>query len=167
MTLMVNARIEYGDRWKTGPDDERGPAYVAFKQAFADVVIRRVEDALCPGLRGHIEICDVATPITHRRYTGNRGGSIMAARPSRANMKNKVATYKTPVKRLYIAGHGAELGGGVPIATRAGANGALLVLRAERPEAFAILAAVMDGKRAPTAAVPSWMGTLEAPAAGE
>jgi len=160
MTLMVSATIDYADRWKTGPDDERGDEYKAFKAAFADVLIRRVEEALAPGLRGHIEICDVATPITHLRYTGNRHGSIMSTRPSRANIRNKVAGYRTPVKRLYVAGHCAELGGGVPIATRAGANSALLVLREEKPEAHAIVAAVMDGRRSPTEPVPDWMGTF-------
>ncbi|MCP4873319.1 MAG: NAD(P)/FAD-dependent oxidoreductase [Proteobacteria bacterium] len=160
MTLMVSAKVDYGDRWKTGPNDERGPGYKAFKKAFADVLIRRVEEALAPGLSERILICDIATPITHLRYTGNRDGSIMAARPSRANMKNKVAGYTTPVKRLYVAGHCAELGGGVPIATRAGSNAALLVLKEEKPEVFRIVADVMDGTRDPTDPIPDWMGSL-------
>ncbi len=150
LTLMTTAWMDFEDRWKTGPGLERGAEYKAFKQRYADTLIDRVAEAMCPDLRDHIEICDVATPVTHKRYTGNRDGSIMAARPSRANFRNKVAHYRTPVDRLLLAGHWAELGGGVPIATRAGANAALLVLREERPDAFDALAEVLDGKRAPT-----------------
>jgi prolycopene isomerase len=149
LTLLTTANIEYGDRWRTGPDFERGPEYEAFKQAYADVVIDRVAAALCPNLREHIEICDVATPITHRRYTGNRDGTIMAAKPSRANIRNDVAHYVTPIENLLLSSHWAEYGGGVPVAVRAGANSALLVLKREKPGAFAILRDVLDAKREP------------------
>ncbi len=27
-------------------------------------------------------MCDIATPVTHQRYTGNRAGSIMAPNPA-------------------------------------------------------------------------------------
>lgn len=150
LTFLTTANIEYGDRWRTGPGFERGPEYEAFKQAYADVVIDRVAAAICPDLREHIEICDVATPVTHLRYTGNRDGSIMAAKPSRANIRNDVAHYVTPIENLLLSGHWAEYGGGVPVAVRAGANSALLVLRREKPGAFAILRDVLDAKREPS-----------------
>lgn len=146
LTLMTTAHIEFGDRWQTGDGLQRGADYKAFKQRYADELIDRVAEAMCPDLRDHIVLCDVATPVTHHRYTGNRDGSIMAARPSRANFRNKVAHYRTPVKNLYLSGHWAELGGGVPIAVRAGANAALLVLQEEQRQAFDVVAAVLDGK---------------------
>ena len=71
----------------------------------------------------------------------------MGAKPGRANMQNGVARYHTPVKNLLLGGHWAELGGGVPIAVKAGSNSALLVLRKERPDAAKALAAYMDARR--------------------
>jgi prolycopene isomerase len=68
----------------------------------------------------------------------------MAARPNKANMQAKVAHYKTAVPNLFLSGHWAEYGGGVPIAVKAGSNAALLVLKQEKPAAFAALAQVMD-----------------------
>ena len=68
----------------------------------------------------------------------------MGARPGRENMKNKIAHYRTPVKNLILGGHWAELGGGVPIAAKAGANASLLVLQKENPVAFKTLAAYMN-----------------------
>jgi prolycopene isomerase len=149
LTFLTMANIAYGDHWKTGPGLERGPEYDAFKQAYADVIIDRVAAAFCPGLRAHIERCDVATPVTHWRYTGNRSGSIMASKANFRNIRNNVAHYVTPVTNLFLAGQWAEYGGGVPGATRAGTNSALLVMQRERPRAFEILRDVLDGRRDP------------------
>jgi prolycopene isomerase len=160
LTFLTMANIAYGDRWKTGPGGERGPAYKAFKQAYADTLIDRVAAAFCPDLRAHIERCDVATPITHWRYTGNRDGSIMASKPSFTNIRKRVAHYITPVQNLLLAGHWAEYGGGVPGATRAGANSALIVLQRERPRAFAILRDVIDGRRDPRDQDPAVLQAL-------
>ena len=68
----------------------------------------------------------------------------MGARPGRQNMKNKISHYRTPVKNLILGGHWAELGGGVPIAAKAGANASLLVLKKENPRAFRSLAGYMN-----------------------
>ncbi len=70
----------------------------------------------------------------------------MGARPGKKNMQSKVAHYQTPVKNLLLGGHWAELGGGVPIAAKAGANAALMVFKKENKTAFTAMAAYMDGK---------------------
>ena len=68
----------------------------------------------------------------------------MAARPSKANIRARIAHYRTPVKNLLLSGHWAEYGGGVPIATKAGTNAALLVLKQEDKRAFKELVRVTD-----------------------
>jgi prolycopene isomerase len=88
----------------------------------------------------------VATPVTHWRYTGNKNGTMMGAKPGKKNMQNKIAHYQTPVKNLLLGGHWAELGGGVPIAVKAGSNAALLILKKENKKAFDLLANYMDHK---------------------
>ena len=150
LTVYAPARLGDGDRWKTGPNLERGEAYKEYKQAFADVLIDRVEAALAPGLRQHIELCDVATPITHQRYTGNRDGTIMAAKPAGKNILGRVAHYLTPIDNLVLGGHWAEYGGGVPVAVRAGFNSALLILRKEKPAVFEAVKGLMDGAIEPS-----------------
>jgi prolycopene isomerase len=143
LALYTEAQIGYGNRWQTGPGYERGPDYRAFKEAYAQTILDRVEKSLGVELRRHIEEMAVATPITHWRYTGNHSGSIMGERPSRWNIRNGVAQYRTPVDRLFLGGQWAEYGGGVPIATRAGANASVLVLRETRQEAYEALCAAM------------------------
>ena len=56
----------------------------------------------------------------------------------------KVSGYHTPIDRLLIGGHWAEFGGGVPIAVKAAANAAAIVLKRESPAKFKELCAVLD-----------------------
>ena len=148
LTLYMPAFMDYKNEWETQLDvfgkRVRGEAYQQLKKEVAEILIGRVEEKLAPGLRGHILFYEVATPVTHWRYTGNKNGTIMGARPGRANMKNKISHYQTPVKNLILGGHWAELGGGVPIAAKAGANASLLILKKENPGAFRSLSGYMN-----------------------
>lgn len=162
--LSVTANLSYGDRWKTREGLARGPEYDAFKNRYADILVDRVARALSPRLSEHVELREIATPVTHLRYTGNRDGSIVGQKPSSANVKSGVAHYLTPVRNLIFSGQWAELGGGVPIAVKAGTNAALLVLRRERKEAFASLAGALDGKRAVDDLDPACLRPLPPPA---
>ncbi len=150
LTLFMPALMQYGDNWCTTRDDEgnyiRGEAYRALKKEVADIIIERVEASVAPGLRSHIITCDIATPVTHYRYTGNKNGTMMGAKPGKKNMQSKIAHYQTPVKNLILGGHWAELGGGVPIAVKAGTNACLLILKKEKKPAFTTLTQYLDEK---------------------
>jgi prolycopene isomerase len=150
LTVYMPAEMHYRNEWLTTKDAEgnyiRGDAYRQLKEEIGEKLIRRVEEKVAPSLREHILFYEVATPVTHYRYTGNKNGTMMGARPGRANMQAKIAHYQTPVQNLILGGHWAELGGGVPIAVKAGANAAFLILKKEKPALFKKLARYMDGK---------------------
>ncbi|MDX2359301.1 MAG: NAD(P)-binding protein [Crocinitomicaceae bacterium] len=150
ITIFIPGFIEQFDNWKCEINEQgeyiRTEAYKKLKQEVADILLDRVEDKLSIELRKHILYLDIATPVTHLRYTGNRGGTMMGARPGKANMQAKIAHYKTPVKNLLLSGHWAELGGGVPVAIRSALNTTLLVLQQENKPAFKLLAKYVDGK---------------------
>ena len=146
LSIFCRAKFGYEDNWKTTTGLERGSAYNAFKREYADILISRVEKALAPELGKHIEVLDIATPITYWRYTGNRYGSIMGARPTKKNIKSKIAHYRTPVKNLLLGGHWSDYGGGLPIAVKAGANTSLLILKEISKIAYKELRDLMDGK---------------------
>jgi phytoene dehydrogenase-like protein len=150
LTLFMPASMDYMNNWLTGKDEEgnyiRNEEYNKLKNEIAEKIIKRVEEKIAPGLTDHILFYDVATPVTHWRYTGNKNGTMMGAKPGRQNMQGKIAHYQTPVENLLLSGHWAELGGGVPIAVKAAANAVLLIFKKEKPEAFEVLAEYMDGK---------------------
>ena len=150
LTLFMPAYMDFNNNWKTEKDENgnyiRNHAYQQLKTEIAELIIARVEEKVAPGLRSHILFYEVATPVTHHRYTGNKNGTMMGAKPGRENMQNKIAHYRTPVKNLLLGGHWAELGGGVPIAVKAGTNAALLILKEERQSLFNTLAKYLDNK---------------------
>jgi prolycopene isomerase len=145
MILHTAARIGQNGTWRTGPGLARGEAYEDFKRRYAEVLLDRVERSFGVDLRSSVEVCEVATPVTYGRLTGNRDGAIMGFKPTRGNLRARVARSTTPVRNVLMGGQWAEVGGGVPSAVRAGANVAAIILRDENPAAFASLREIMDG----------------------
>lgn len=150
LTIYSPAYFHQYDNWGVEYDEHgeiiRGERYKATKQKYADTVLKRVEESLGISIAPHIEYLDIASPITHYRYTGNRDGSMMGARPGKTNYQAKIAHYKTPIKNVYLSGHWANLGGGVPIAVSTAANSSLLILKQEKPLIFKKLGNYFDGK---------------------
>jgi phytoene dehydrogenase-like protein len=150
LVLFMPAFMEFSNNWSTAKDPAgnfiQGEEYRKLKNVIAEKIIDRVVEKLVPDLRAHILFYEAATPVTHWRYTGNKNGTMMGAKPGRENMQSKIAHYRTPVKNLILGGHWAELGGGVPIAVKAGANASLLILKEKNKPAFNLLAAYMDSK---------------------
>jgi len=146
-TVMIHcpAYLDYEDNWKTGEGLARGEAYRALKRKFADILLDRIEKTFAPGLRKHIEVMEIATPVTYWRYTGNTKGSISGVKPTGRNIRAGVARYKTPVKNLLLGGHCAEYGGGVPMAVKAGANASLIVMKDMKKAAYDELKDVING----------------------
>lgn len=149
LTLFIPAWIDNHKHWECEIDEKgnyiRGEKYKKLKQQIADVLIDRVQEKIIPNLRDHISHCDIATPITYLRYTGNRNGSMMGQKPGKENMQARVASYKTPIKNLFRSGHWSDLGGGIPIAVKASLNTTLMVLKKENRPVFKLLANYMDG----------------------
>ena len=150
LTIFIPSFIEQYDNWGVTLDEKgnfnRDSVYKETKQKVADVLISRIEEVLNIDIRSHIVYLDIATPVTHQRYTGNRNGTMMGARPGKKNMQAKIAHYKTPISNVFLSGHWAELGGGIPVAVRAALNSTLLVLKKDNKPAFKLLAKYMDGK---------------------
>lgn len=147
LVIFMPAYMNQYNNWQTGEGFERGAGYYDLKKSIAEKLIDRLQQSMAPALKEHIVFYDVATPVTHWRYTGNKFGTMMGAKPGKKNMQAKVAGYKTPVKNLLIGGQWAELGGGVPIATKAGTNAALLILKKQKRKAFDELVKYFEGKR--------------------
>lgn len=151
VTIYMNAGFERYNFWKTEVDEHgnriTGNAYHQLKNNIAKKMIDRVDKEFNTEFSKHILFYEVATPITYYRYTGNYQGTIMGTKPGKDNMKNKVASYFTPVENLLVGGQWAELGGGVPITSKAAMNCTLLILKKENKKMFRQFAAYFDGKK--------------------
>jgi phytoene dehydrogenase-like protein len=108
-SVLVVYETEYIP-WKALADDRA--AYEAEKERIAEQVIARL-DARFPGLRGQVEVVDVATPLTTERYTGNRQGSPQGWRVTVQNLTRNLPSKLDRLERFYMAGQWVQMGGGV------------------------------------------------------
>ena len=86
--------------------------YKSEKERWADILVKRAEDALIPGLSDMIEVKDAATPLTNLRYTGNPAGAIYGFEQSMENAYMNRISNRTPIKGLYLASAWGNPGGG-------------------------------------------------------
>jgi phytoene dehydrogenase-like protein len=78
-----------------------------------------------PGLKGQIEYCDVATPLSYERYTGNWQGSScgwLLTRDTMMMMINGMRKTLPGLANFYMTGQWVEPGGSVPVVAASGRN---------------------------------------------
>ena len=90
------------------------------KARWADILIKRAERDVVPGLSSMIEVQEAATPLTNWRYTGNTDGAIYGFEQSMDNAYMNRIENHTPIKGLYLAGAWGNPGGGYTGAMRSG-----------------------------------------------
>ncbi|MDH4271022.1 MAG: NAD(P)/FAD-dependent oxidoreductase [Candidatus Aminicenantes bacterium] len=103
------------DIWKKYEADYfagKKDAYRAEKERMADILIKKVEEKLLPGLSRAIEVREVGTPLTNLRYTGNYRGAIYGWDQTLDNSEPRRLPHDTPVRNLYLAGAWTRPGGG-------------------------------------------------------
>ncbi|WP_287152597.1 FAD-dependent oxidoreductase [Candidatus Solincola tengchongensis] len=105
--VVTLTTIGFGDLWRALPPDR----YVEAKNQLASRLIDLAE-RVAPGLREHIEVVEVATPLTHMRYTGNWEGAVYGYENSPAESTVLRLPNRGPLEGLYFAGAWVRMGGG-------------------------------------------------------
>lgn len=98
----------------------RKEAYNAEKERIARVLIQSAEERVIPGLSSMIEVIEIGTPLTNRRYTGNPQGAIYGYEQSLANAFMTRLPNTTPFQGLYLASAWTNPGGGYQPCLQAG-----------------------------------------------
>ena len=104
----INIMVLQGyDPWKKYEADYfkgNKTAYKAEKERMADILIKRAEKSLLPGLSKAIEIKEIGTPLTNVRYTGNYRGAVYGWDQTLDNCGATRLPHTTPIKNLYLSG---------------------------------------------------------------
>jgi len=100
-------RKHEADYWKGNKAE-----YLAEKERMADVLIKKVEKTLLPGLSKAIEVKEIGTPLTNVRFTGNYRGAIYGWDQTLENSPPRRLAQKTPIKNLYLSGAWTTPGAG-------------------------------------------------------
>ena len=104
---VVLTLIARSDPWlKLAPAD-----YNETKTRVADRVITLAE-RIAPDIRKHIEVVEVATPVTNARYTGNLSGSIIGFNETFKGTGLARMPSRGPLDGLYFSSAWVNIGGG-------------------------------------------------------
>ena len=121
-TLMFFIPCGY-EPWRRFEADYRAgrkDAYYKEKDRWTEILIRRAEEKVVPGLSSMIEVKEAATPLTNWRYTRNTEGAIYGFEQSMGNAFMKRIGNQTPIKGLYLASAWGNPGGGYSGVLRGG-----------------------------------------------
>jgi len=121
-TLTISSLCGYTpwQQFEAGYRSGQKEDYQAEKKRWADILIRRAEKELIPGLASMIEVHEAATPLTLWRYTGSTQGAVYGFEQSMDNAFMNRISNKTPIKGLYLAGAWGNPGGGFSGVLRSG-----------------------------------------------
>lgn len=126
--IEITAYLPYSweDHWRIS---QGAQAHQLLKEHTAATLIRRTQKLL-PGLRSHIEVMEIGTPITMERHTLNPGGAVYgwASGQSMASGSYTMER-KTPIPNLYLASAWSA-GGGQSNVIAVGVNVANEILEA-------------------------------------
>ncbi|MCX5997497.1 MAG: FAD-dependent oxidoreductase [Chloroflexi bacterium] len=121
---VVVTQIAYDDHWlKLSPSE-----YVEAKNRMAQNSLKLAEKA-APGLRDHIEVIEIATPLTNMRYTGNPRGSIIGFDENFTGTGFLHMPMRGPLEGLYFANAWVNIGGGFETCIATGAMASREVLK--------------------------------------
>ena len=112
VNLIVLQGFEHWEPFENDYAKGEKKAYLKEKERMADILIRRAEEALLPGLSKAIEVREIGTPLTNLRYTGNYRGAIYGWDKTPDNSGGHRVGHATPVKNLYLAGAWSRPGHG-------------------------------------------------------
>jgi all-trans-retinol 13,14-reductase len=113
-TLNLMTLQGYGHWEKFEADYIKGnkTAYRKEKEKMADILIKRAEETLLPGLSKAIEVKEIGTPLTNVRYTSNYRGAVYGWDQTMNNSGQSRLAHHTPVKNLYLSGAWTKPGHG-------------------------------------------------------
>ncbi len=113
-TINIMALQGY-DHWERFARDYQAGEkreYRKEKERIAELLIRRAEKILLPGLSSAIEVMEIGTPLTNVRYTGHHRGAIYGWDQTVNNSGSVRVGHGTPIKNLYLAGAWSKPGHG-------------------------------------------------------
>ena len=105
--------------------------YRARKKKIGELIIEYVENRY-PELKGQLEVLDVWTPATYKRYTGSATGSYMSPMFPKGYMPRFINNKIYGFKNAYMASQWLFLPGGLPPAAQSGKKAIESISRKER-----------------------------------
>lgn len=101
--VIAPANFENFRAWQDSSWQKRGQGYVAWKDELAGVLLDIVEAKL-PGVRSHVEVAELSTPLSTKHFAGYEHGEIYGLRHDPQRFKQSWLRVDTPIDGLYLTG---------------------------------------------------------------
>jgi phytoene dehydrogenase-like protein len=127
-------------RWGAGTTDasaweyKHGDVYLARKRELEVELVARL-DRLFPGAKERVVLCESASPMTHRRFTGATDGTGYGLAATPAQFMKARPGYRGPIAGLYLTGASTRAGHGIVGAMMGGRAAALRITKDASREA--------------------------------
>jgi phytoene dehydrogenase-like protein len=108
MTVILETEFDY---WERLHQDKL--QYEAEKARIVAEVVAAL-DARFPGLKGDLEMSDIATPMTFKNFTGNWQASPEGWLLTPQNLQLRIKKSLPGLANFYMVGHWVQPGGGLP-----------------------------------------------------
>ena len=108
ITAMIESRYDY---WAKLNEDRN--KYKEEKENIAQIVIEKLDHRF-PGLKSQVEMIDVATPVTFKKYTGNWQGSYEGWQMTPGMVTVTMKKTLPGLDNFYMVGQWVLPGGGIP-----------------------------------------------------
>ena len=89
---------------------------------------------IIPGFSNKIIVCDIATPMTWVRYTGNWQGSFEGWLINTKTMRKSIPKTLPKLKNFHMIGQWTSIGGGLPPAAKDGRDVIQIICKSERKQ---------------------------------
>ncbi len=89
--------------WLALPDDKRTPEYLALKDQIKERLLVQFLRHF-PGLGPMVRFCELATPLTQRRYVRSAGGAMYGVEMTSERLASPALHVHTPLPGLTLAG---------------------------------------------------------------
>ncbi len=122
--------MRYDSPWKLW-ENLAGVDYKNEKKQIEKDAVECLE-TIYPGIAAHIEVIDVATPLTDVRYTGVKDGAYEGFMPAKENMMKSLDMTLPKLQNFYMAGQWLFPGGGLPPSAQTGKWTVQLICKKEK-----------------------------------
>lgn len=130
----VNVMLEsYGYEYWTNLREKNRDKYKEEKQKIAGRIIEELEKKI-GNIKDKVEVIDVATPATFKRYTNNWRGSYEGWMPAPGALMTTIKKELPGLNNFYMIGQWVEPGGGLPNTIRSGRNVTQIICKKDNKE---------------------------------
>ncbi|MFZ5988148.1 MAG: phytoene desaturase family protein [Bacillota bacterium] len=113
---------------------QKNPEKYAEEKQKVEEILKNILEQRYPGISEDVEMCDVATPASFKRYTNNRKGAICGWLLDTKTFSMRFKKTLPGLDNFYMVGQWVETGGGISRVATSGRNAIQIICNRDNKE---------------------------------